>query len=84
MINYKGNFMNQLYKFIEKNPELTLGETLYSILRGRFGKDHFIYASDEELYTALENLNKQPVEEDEPFDEQGFVFWVEQLNVISK
>lgn len=84
-INYKGNFINQLYKTIEKNPDLTLGEILFSFLREQRLKKHYFYATDEEIYNSLEKLNKEPEDkEDEPMDIQAFDFWVEQITIIKK
>jgi len=84
-INYKGNFINQLYKAIEKNPDLTLGELLFSFLREQRLRKHYFYATDEEIYNSLEKLNKEPKDtEDEPMDIQAFDFWVEQITIIKK
>lgn len=84
-INYKGNFINQLYKAIEKNPDLTLGELLFSFLREPRIRKHYFYATDEEVYNSLEKLNKEPKDtEDEPMDVQAFDFWVEQMTIIKE
>lgn len=76
-INYKGNFINQLYKAVQQNADLSIGEILFSFLREqRLGK-HYFYSTDEEIYNSLEKFNKQPKEEqDEKIDEKDFVFWI--------
>lgn len=83
-IDYKGNFMNQLYKFIEKNPEMNIGEILFSILREQRLGQHYFYASDKAIYNSIEKLNKADEENDEPMDEQAFNFWVEQVTIIKE
>lgn len=83
MINYKGNFVKELYTFFKENPELTIGESLYSVLRkSNLRGEHFVYSSDETIYNSLELLNSKEKEEDEPMDEQQFGFWIEQVTVI--
>lgn len=84
-INYKGNFINQLYKAVEQNPDLTIGEILFSFLREPRLSKHYFYATDKEIYNSLENLNKEPKEEeDQPMDIQAFDFWIEQISIIKK
>lgn len=76
-INYKGNFINQLYKAIEQNPDLTLGELLFSFLRESRLKKHYFYVTDEEIYNSLEKLNKTPAEEkEEKVGEKDLVVWI--------
>lgn len=74
-INYKGNFINQLYKAIEKNPDLTLGELLFSFLREQRLKKHYFYTTDEEIYNSLEKLNKEFIEGDSLLNDKDFAFW---------
>lgn len=77
-INYRASFLMKMSSAIENNPTLTLGEILYSFLhKDNLKGMHFWYASDEDIYTALENFNKFGIEEDEPLDVQAFNFWVE-------
>lgn len=76
-INYKGNFINQLYKAIEENPDLTIGEILFSFLREPALGKHYFYSTDEDIYNSLIKLNKKPKEdEDVPLKEKDFIFWV--------
>lgn len=76
-INYKGNFINQLYKAIEKNPELTLGEILFSFMREQRLEKHYFHATDQEIYNSLERFNKEPNDgDDTPLQEREFAEWV--------
>lgn len=76
-INYKGNFINQLYKSIERNSELTLGEILFSFLREQRLEKHYFKATDQEIYNSLEKFNKEPDEdEDVPLQDREFAEWV--------
>ena len=82
-INYKGNFINQLYKAIEENPDLTIGEILFSFLREPALGKHYFYSTDEDIYNSLIKLNKKPKEDkDAPLDTQAFSFWIEQQIII--
>ena len=85
-INYLGSFLIQLEEAFEKNPDMQIGEVLFSAFhKSNMNNKHFFYATDEEMYTALERFNKfGQDEEDEPLTEQAFSFWVEQKNIIKK
>jgi hypothetical protein len=82
-INYKGNFINQLYKAIEDNSDLTIGEVLFSFLREPALGKHYFYSTDEDIYNSLIKLNKSLKEDkDTPLDTQAFSFWIEQQTII--
>lgn len=82
-INYTGSFLLKLEEAFDKNPDMTIGEIMYSAFRGSNMKGkHFFYASDEEMYTALENFLKFEEDNDEPLSEQDFSFWVEQKMIV--
>lgn len=76
-MNYRGSIINKLYTAAEKKPNLSVAEIFYSFLNKKSLGKHFLEATDEELFTALENFIETE-DEDEPFDEQGFEFWTAQ------
>jgi len=83
-MNYKGSIVNQVFAAIEKKPNLTIGELLYSFLnKKRLGKN-FVEATDEEIYTSLENFLYEQEDEDEPYDEVSFEFWVAQKEIVKE
>lgn len=75
--NYKGSIISKLFTAAENNPEMTMGEILYSFLhKDNLNGKHFFHASDIEIYNAIEEFTKLGAEQDEPLDEAGFLFWV--------
>lgn len=79
--NYKGSIVNQLYAAIEKNPEKTIGEILYGFLNKQTLGKHFFEAEDKEIFTSLEKYINETEEEDEPFDDNGWNFFMQKLIV---
>jgi hypothetical protein len=76
MINYKGAFLNELDTAIEMNPEMSIGNLLYSILNKQNLKGvHYFYASDEEIVTGLENFVKLGVDDDETISTNDYIVW---------
>lgn len=76
--NYKGSILSKLFAAVEKNPDMTMGEILYSFLhKNNLKGQHFFYASDVEIYNALEEFTKIGVEIEEPLPTAEFLFWVE-------
>jgi len=71
-MNYKAIALNTLKEYIEKNPEYSLGQILYSFLRKpisgieKFNELNTI--SDEDMYTIIERAMDEEV--DEPFKNQ--------------
>lgn len=80
MGNYKGAIINQLFTAVERNPDMTMGEIFHSFLRKSFLGKATVEATDEEIYTAVEAFSHQS-DEDEPYDEVGFDFFVQKLIV---
>jgi len=71
-MNYKAIALNTLKEYIEKNPEYSLGQILYSFLRKpisgieKFNELNTI--SDEDMYTIIERAMYEEV--DEPFEKK--------------
>lgn len=83
--NYKGSIISKLYTAIENNPDMTMGEILYSFLhKDNLKGQHFFYAKDIEIYNALEEFTKIGVETEEPLPTNEFEFWVEGKNYSTK
>lgn len=83
--NYKGSIISKLYTAIENNPDMTMGEILYSFLhKDNLKGQHFFYAKDIEIYNALEEFTKIGVETEEPLSTNEFEFWVEGKNYSTK
>ena len=76
-INYRGSILSALYKAVEQNEEMTIGEILFSFLskQNMQGK-HFFYATDQEIYNAIERFNKFENEDDSPMNEVEFNLWI--------
>lgn len=85
MSNYSitGSIVNQLFAAIQKNPEMTMGEIFHSFLNKKILGKNFVEASNNEIYTAIEKFNQEDTT-DEPYDEQGFNFWVEQALIVKE
>ena len=83
--NYKGSIISKLFAAVEGNPDMTMGEILYSFLhKDNLKGQHFFYASDIEIYNALESFTKLGVEADEPLGTNEFEFWIEGKNYSTK
>jgi len=77
-VNYKGSIISKMFAAVENNPEMNMGEVLYSFLhKDNFNGKHFFYASDLEIYNALEAFTKIGVETEEPLSTNEFEFWVD-------
>lgn len=75
MQKYLGNIYVIFSDVLEKVDGFSAGEKLMAIEKV-LGK-RFIYATDEELYNAMEEYVKSTVETDEVYSEQEFINWVE-------
>lgn len=83
--NYKGSIISKLFAAVEGNPEMTMGEILYSFLhKDNLKGQHFFYASDVEIYNALEEFTKIGVDIEEPMASNEFEFWIEGKNYSTK
>ncbi len=83
--NYKGSIVSKLFTAIENNPDMTMGEILYSFLhKDNLKGQHFFYASDVEIYNALEEFTKIGVESEEPLPTNEFEFWIAGKNFSTK
>ena len=83
--NYKGSIVSKLFTAVENNPDMTMGEILYSFLhKDNLKGQHFFYASDLELYNALEQFTKIGVDVEDPVSSNEFFFWVEGQNFATK
>ncbi len=77
-VNYKGSIISKMFTAVENNPDMTMGEILYSFLhKENLDNKHFFYASDKEIYNALEEFTKIGVETEEPLPTNEFEFWIE-------
>lgn len=84
-VNYKGSFLNKLLLAVDRNPEMTMGEILYSFLhKSNLKGKHFFYCTDIELYNSLENFTKIGVETEEPVSTNEFEFWIENVKYGTK
>lgn len=83
--NYKGSIISKLFTAVESNPEMSMGEILYSFLhKDNLKGQHFFYATDLEIYNALEEFTKIGVEIEEPLPTAEFQFWVEGKTYTTK
>ncbi len=83
--NYKGSIISKLFTAVESNPEMTMGEILYSFLhKNNLKGQHFFYASDVEIYNAIEEFTKIGTEIEEPLPTNEFQFWVEGKTFTTK
>lgn len=83
--NYKGSILSKLFAAVEKNPSMTMGEILYSFLhKDNLKGQHFFYASDVDIYNALEEFTKIGIETEEPLPTAEFLFWVEGKTYTTK
>jgi hypothetical protein len=83
--NYKGSIISKLFTAVENNPDMTIGEILYSFLHKENLKgQHFFYASDKDIYNSLEEFTKLGIEVEEPLATNEFEFWVEGKNYSTK
>lgn len=76
-INYTGSFLIKFEEALSKNSGMSIGEIIFAAFRkeNMDGK-HPFYATDEQMYTALEKFNKLEIDEDEEFSEEDFNMWV--------
>lgn len=83
--NYKGSIISKLFAAVEKNPEMTMGEILYSFLHKENLKgQHFFYATDIEIYNSIEEFTKIGIDKEEPLPTNEFEFWIEGRNYSTK
>lgn len=80
--SYRGSIIDKLYDAEDKNPSMSMGEILHSI-RIELNKP-FYFATDSEVYTAIENFVNLEEEEDEPLGDQEFLFWIEQQTIVKQ
>lgn len=77
--NFKGAIINQLFEAVQKNSDMTMGEIFHSFLRKSFLGKAMTEATDEEVYTALEKFTLTSDDDDAPYDEVGFDFFIQKL-----
>jgi hypothetical protein len=83
--NYKGSIVSKLFAAVENNPDMTMGEILYSFLhKDNLKGKHFFYASDIELYNSIEQFTKIGLEIEEPISSNEFEFWIDGKNFSTK
>ena len=76
-VNYRMSFIVGIDKALENNPNMRLGEILYSIIRKQnMNGLHFFYAEDDEIISALEKFNCFVDELDEPMNQEDFDKWL--------
>lgn len=76
-INYVGSFLLKLEEALVNNADMSIGEVLFSSFRKEnMNGGHFFYATNEEIYTALEKFCKFTSEEDEVMYEEEFNKWI--------
>lgn len=75
MESYKGNINAIFYDFLLKEDGFSVGEKLTEI--EKLTKKRFFNLTEKEIYEAMENIIKTPVEVDTPFETEaefaGFV-----------
>lgn len=77
-VNVKGSVINMLFSAAEQNPEMSIGEIFYTILKkSSLNQKHFVEATDEEIYNSLEKFLKETKEESEEMTDEEFGVWLE-------
>ncbi len=83
--NYKGSIVSKLFTAVENNPDMTMGEILYSFLhKDNLKGQHFFYSSDLEIYNALEQFTKIGADVEEAISSNEFEFWIDGKNFSTK
>ena len=78
VVNYRMSFLSGIDKALEKNPNMRLGEVIYSMFRKQnLNGLHFFYADDSEIVAAIEKFNNFTEEVDEPMSQEDFLNWLE-------
>lgn len=76
MQNYKGNINAIFYDFLSVDDGFSAGEKLTAIEK-LLPRKKLFYATDKEIYEAMEKYVNTPIEKDEPFEKDtdfaGFV-----------
>jgi len=73
---YKSSIIQELYTLIDAYPNHSFGELLYEFTRQKHlnGK-HLTEATDEEIYSSLEEALKRAGETDAPMTDEEFKEW---------
>lgn len=74
--NYTGNIYQKLFDVLQKKDGLTVGEKLFSILRQQNLGKNLMFASDKDIYEAIERYISFPVDEDTLMTEEEFESWL--------
>jgi len=70
-INYKGAILQKLDEAVEKNPNMSFGEVLFQFLhKPQLKGKHYFYATNEEIYTSIEEYCKNGTEIEATLTEQ--------------
>jgi len=79
---YRGNFIAEITKIIIENPDVPIGYILREGLRKvnkKYG--HYMYATDEDIYTSFENLDIKFELTDEKMTDEEFQAWADSVFV---
>lgn len=76
MSNYRGSIISLIREAVEKYPEMSVAEVLYSAINKNAIKKHYVEATDEEIYTSFEKLVRKEKETEEQMSEEEFNQWV--------
>lgn len=75
MEKYIGNIYHIFLEILQKKDGFTVGEKLTAIEKELPNKK-FFYASDKEIYEAMEKYKAAPLDEEEKLTEEEFLGWV--------
>lgn len=82
---FRGNFIAEISKLILENPNVPIAYILREGTRELNRKHgHFMYATDEELYTEFENLDIKFELEDEKMSDEEFQAWADRQFVYEE
>ena len=73
-MNYIGSIYTKFHEVLKKQDGLSVGEKIFSIQK-EVGID-FIFASDQDIYEAMERYMSHQNEADEPLTNEEFDVWV--------
>lgn len=82
---FRGNFIAEISKIILENPTTPIAQILREGTRELSRKyGHFMYATDEDVYTVFENLDIKVELEDEKMSDEEFQAWAEKQFVYEE
>ena len=83
MTPYLGNIHNMIFDVFQKKDGFSVGEKFTAIEKLLPSKKYF-YASDKELYEAMEKYKLAPLDEDEKLSDEEYLGWASLKNAEGK